>query len=95
MTYDHLSSHQSKHTHSPASLFFKANILARVAPAVFKSNGYITLPETLFLSRVAGNAVSMGSFTKQEHLFDAFKKLRDIYSCGARELRSLIRANLT
>ena len=36
-----------------------------------------------------------GSFSKQEHLFDAFKKLRDIYSCGARELRSLIRANLT
>ena len=45
-----LSSHQSKHTHSPASLFFKTNISARVAPAFFKSNGYITLPETQFLS---------------------------------------------
>ena len=52
VTYDHLSSHQSKHTHSPASLFFKGNISARVAPAVFKSNGYITLPETLFLSEL-------------------------------------------
>ena len=47
-----LSSHQNKHTHSPASLFFKANISARVAPAFFKSNGYITLPETLFLSEL-------------------------------------------
>ena len=47
-----LSSHQSKHTHSPASLFFKGNISAWVAPAFFKSNGYITLPETLFLSEL-------------------------------------------
>ena len=36
-----------------------------------------------------------GSFSKQEHLFGAFKKLRDIYSCGARELHSVLRANLT
>ena len=38
----------------------------------------------------------MEAFLNRNTFFvGAFKKLRDIYSCGARELRSFIRANLT
>ena len=47
MTYHHINA--STHIHR-GNCFFKANISARVAPAFLESNGYITLPETLFFS---------------------------------------------
>ena len=80
----------SEQTHTFTSIIvFESQHFGAGCPGIFQVKWVHHIAWDTILFRVAG------SFSKQEHLFGALKKLRDIYSSGARERRSFIRASLT